>query len=209
MARSKAIKYLALGDSISIDRYTGVKGGGAVSQFAKLVDAQQVQDLTQDGFTTSLIYQSLLDIGIRPDIVTITGGGNDLLQRRSWNIDRYSICDPNLAEAFSNLRSIYACLKAMQCAVIVNTVYDPTDGNDTLAQQLGMSATFRQAYLQLNEFVREQANEHGFLLSDLQVLFAGHGMASSDTWITMEIEPNYAGSSAIADHSHRLLQPCR
>ncbi|MFZ5831668.1 MAG: hypothetical protein ACOY3P_16400 [Planctomycetota bacterium] len=27
--------YLALGDSMSIDQYTGVRGGGAVSQFHK------------------------------------------------------------------------------------------------------------------------------------------------------------------------------
>ena len=33
------MNYLALGDSISIDDYTEVAGGGAASQFARLIGA--------------------------------------------------------------------------------------------------------------------------------------------------------------------------
>src|SRR6478672_1456416 len=43
--------YLALGDSISIDDYTGVHGGGAVSQLAHRLGAELV-DRTRDGNTT-------------------------------------------------------------------------------------------------------------------------------------------------------------
>jgi hypothetical protein len=42
--------YLALGDSISIDDYTGVRGGGAVSQLARKLGVDLV-DLTRDGNT--------------------------------------------------------------------------------------------------------------------------------------------------------------
>ena len=46
------MNYLALGDSISIDDYTGVAGGGAASQFAKFIRADPFQNLTRDGNTT-------------------------------------------------------------------------------------------------------------------------------------------------------------
>jgi hypothetical protein len=42
---------LALGDSISIDDYTGVRGGGAPSQLARRLNLDLV-DLTRDGNTT-------------------------------------------------------------------------------------------------------------------------------------------------------------
>ena len=37
--------YLALGDSMSIDLYTGVKGGGAVSQFHRWLGTTWTLDL--------------------------------------------------------------------------------------------------------------------------------------------------------------------
>jgi hypothetical protein len=43
--------YLALGDSISIDDYTGVRGGGAASQLSRKLGLKLV-DLTRDGNTT-------------------------------------------------------------------------------------------------------------------------------------------------------------
>src|SRR5205085_8181948 len=73
--------YLALGDSISIDDYTGVPGGGAASQFARLVRADKVQDLTYDGCTTTGVLEALAGVSIRPDVVTLTAGGNDFLER--------------------------------------------------------------------------------------------------------------------------------
>jgi hypothetical protein len=43
--------YLALGDSISTDDHTGVRGGGAPSQLARKLGVELV-DLTRDGNTT-------------------------------------------------------------------------------------------------------------------------------------------------------------
>jgi hypothetical protein len=45
--------YLALGDSISIDDYTGVRGGGAASQLARKLGLELI-DLTRDGNTTQV-----------------------------------------------------------------------------------------------------------------------------------------------------------
>src|SRR5205823_4060099 len=50
--------YLALGDSISIDDYTGVRGGGAPSQLARKLDLHLV-DLTRDGNTTRGVLADL------------------------------------------------------------------------------------------------------------------------------------------------------
>src|SRR5690349_20776727 len=74
------MNYLALGDSISIDDYTEVAGGGAVSQFAHRIGARDVQNLTADGLTTEGVLASLARVTVTPDIVTLTAGGNDFLQ---------------------------------------------------------------------------------------------------------------------------------
>ncbi len=195
---------------MSIDRYTGVEGGGAVSQFSRLMGADEVQDLTHDGFTTDAVIESLAAISIQPDVITLTVGGNDLLQRPSWNVDRYSLLAPDTERTKEKLQQIYSHLHRFHCKVIVNTIYDPTDGDDALLSQLGMSAQFREAFDETNESIRAMARRYGFLLSDLRQLFTGHGMNSTDTWLTMEIEPNYAGAAAIADcWYHLFLQPER
>ena len=74
------MKYLALGDSISIDDYTEVEGGGAVNQFARLIYAAALEDFTQDGRTTQGVLADLGRITLAPDVVTFTIGGNDFLQ---------------------------------------------------------------------------------------------------------------------------------
>ena len=56
-----SVNYLALGDSISIDDYTGQTGGGAASQFARLTGALRVADLTRDGCTTAGVLVLLDD----------------------------------------------------------------------------------------------------------------------------------------------------
>jgi lysophospholipase L1-like esterase len=73
--------YLALGDSISIDDYTGVSGGGAASQLARMASLELI-DLTRDGNTTDGVLADLARAPGAADIVTITAGGNDLLRRR-------------------------------------------------------------------------------------------------------------------------------
>ena len=70
--------YLALGDSISIDDYTGVPGGGAASQVARKLGLDLV-DLTRDGNTTQGVLSDLARAPTSADVVTLTAGGNDLL----------------------------------------------------------------------------------------------------------------------------------
>jgi hypothetical protein len=85
------MQYLALGDSISIDDYTGVPLGGAASQFVRLVGATEFQNLTQDGCITDGVLEILTDLTTSPDVVTLTAGGNDFLLAcfygSSWQAD--------------------------------------------------------------------------------------------------------------------------
>src|SRR5262245_66278461 len=119
--------YLALGDSISIDDYTGVRGGGAPSQLARKLGVDLV-DLTRDGNTTQGVLADLARAPAAADVVTLTAGGNDLLGR-------------NLPGAIlRRLRQIAERIQPLGGRVVVNTIYDPSDGdNDVGRRELGLS----------------------------------------------------------------------
>ena len=205
------MNYLALGDSISIDDYTEVEGGGAVHQFARLIRASDVQDFTQDGRTTTGVLADLERVTLAPHLVTLTIGGNDFLQAAF----RHAPPSGNLAPDYwpetaqpilANLNRIVLSLAQFQCPIILNTVYDPTDGDDTLFAQIGVPPPAREAFDALNRGIKMLAQTHGFLLSDLETLFHGHGLRSRDGWFVMNIEPNYAGATAIARHWFQLFR---
>src|SRR6266511_1313502 len=111
--------YLALGDSISIDDYTGVRGGGAASQLAHKLGLDLV-DLTRDGNTTRGVIADLAQASAAADVVTLTAGGNDLL---GGDLHRAIL---------HRLHQIAARTQPFGARVIVNTVYDPSDGDNDL-----------------------------------------------------------------------------
>ena len=188
------MRYLALGDSISIDEYTGVVGGGAVSQLARRLGADLI-DLTRDGEITDGVLADLERPPSDVDVVTVTAGGNDLLLGR-----------PS-AQIASNLEKIADRLASVGGTVIMSTVYDPTDGDDALGQELlGLPPETRVEFDAVNGAVKRLAAAHGFLLADLERLFHGHGVASGDSWYVGMIEPGLAGATAIAEHWHELLR---
>jgi lysophospholipase L1-like esterase len=189
--------YLALGDSISIDDYTGVRGGGAPSQLARKLDVELV-DLTSDGNTTRGVLADLARAPAAADVVTLTAGGNDLLV---GDLPRVIL---------RRLHEIAERIESLGTEVIVNTIYDPSDGdNDLGRRELGLSrlATIelRRRLNAVNGGIAKLAEEHGFLLADLERLFHGHGLASNEPWFVQVIEPNLAGATAIADHWYELL----
>ena len=204
------MNYLALGDSISIDDYTETPGGGAASQFARLLDAAGFQNLTRDGRTTAVVLDAWGEITTAPDVVTLTAGGNDFLQSVWQALNTPSGWGAVSAHPLANLERIADCLVAYHCPVIINTIYDPTDGDDALLSMLGLVPTAakqaRAAFNALNDGIRALAARRGFLLSDLETLFHGHGAASPQTWIVGQIEPNLAGATAIAQHWHELYE---
>jgi len=188
--------YVALGDSISIDDYTGVDGGGAVSQLARK-NGFDLIDLTRDGNTTEGVLADLAGAPVAADIVTLTAGGNDLL-----------IGQPPPA-ILRRLNEIAARIKPLNAQVLVNTVYDPSDGDDALGPELGLSqpetVELRRRLNTLNTGIAELAREWSFTLADLEQLFQGHGLKSTEPWFVQVIEPNLAGATAVAEHWHELL----
>ncbi len=211
--------YWALGDSMSIDLYTGKVGGGAASQFAARLSAATFEDHTLDDATTQDIlafFRTLEDRSDRSrcDVVTLTIGGNDLLAavlagtppqtRDAWR--------ERAAGVVSNLNNIigYLRLLEMDNLVIFNTVYDPTDGDDARLLEMGLPVEARAglvAYnLDLHMLVRTMdPRGRRFLLCDTHALFKGHGYWSQDPWLTQMIEPNLAGATALADDWLRLV----
>src|SRR5919204_969928 len=145
--------YLALGDSISIDDYTGVPGGGAASQLARKLGAELV-DLTRDGNTTHGVLADLAEAPAAADVVTLTAGGNDLLAGE-------------LPRAISRrLHQIARRLEPLGARVVINTIYDPSDGdNDLGRRELGLSrlATIelRRRLNAVNRAISRLADEHG------------------------------------------------
>jgi lysophospholipase L1-like esterase len=189
--------YLALGDSISIDDYTGVHGGGAPSQLARMLGIDLV-DLTRDGNTTQGVLADLARAPATAEVVTLTAGGNDLL-------------GGDLPRAIQRrLHQIADRIQPLGARVVVNTVYDPSDGdNDLGRRELGLSRlatiALRRRLNALNGGIGKLARERGFLLADLERLFHGHGVASNEPWFVNVIEPNLAGATATAEHWYELL----
>jgi lysophospholipase L1-like esterase len=189
--------YLALGDSISIDDYTGVRGGGAPSQLARKLGVQLV-DLTRDGNTTDGVLADLARAPAAADIVTLTAGGNDLLV---GDLPRAIL---------RRLHQIAQRIQPLAADVVLNTVYDPSDGdNEVGRRELGLSRLaameLRRRLNAVNRGITRLARARGFLLADLERLFHGHGVASNDPWFVQVIEPNLAGATAIAEHWYELL----
>jgi lysophospholipase L1-like esterase len=189
--------YLALGDSISIDDYTGVRGGGAASQFALKLDLQLV-DLTRDGNTSQGVLADLAGVPASADVVTLTAGGNDLLGGDSPRA------------ILRRLRQIADRLQPLGSRTVVNTVYEPSDGDNAIGRrELGLSrlatVELRRRLNALNGGIAKLARERGLLLADLERLCHGHGLASDEPWFVQVIEPNLAAATAIAEHWHELL----
>ena len=189
--------YLALGDSISIDDYTGVRGGGAPSQLARKLGLDLV-DLTRDGNTTQGVFVDLAAAPAAADVVTLTAGGNDLL---GGDLPRAIL---------RRLHQIAERIEPLGARVIVNTIYDPSDGdNDVGRRELGLSRlatlALRRRLNAVNNGLVRLARQHGFLLADLERLFHGHGVASNEPWFVNVIEPNLAGATAIAEDWYELL----
>ena len=189
--------YLALGDSISIDDYTGVRGGGAPSQLARKLGVALV-DLTCDGNTTQGLLADLAGAPAAADFATLTAGGNDLLL---GDLPRAIL---------RRLHQIAQRIQPLGARVVLNTIYDPSDGdNDVGRRELGLSRLarieLRRRLNAVNHGIAKLAREHGFVVADLERLFHGHGVGSNEPWFVQVIEPNLAGATAIAEHWYELL----
>jgi lysophospholipase L1-like esterase len=217
--------YVALGDSISIDDYAGGPGRGAASLLAHNVDDDFPQwrgrdlggipwaNLATDGGTTA----TLLDVQVprlrahrlRPSIVTLTIGGNDVLgcygDTRAAR-STVGTVGRRVAQALQQLEE----LVSPRARVVVGTVYDPSDGTaDAARVGLPPWPEVVEVLAELNDTLRQVAGQHGAAVAEIHERFLGHGLRAGDPsqpgprpvdrdlWYCQVIEPNAWGASGV------------
>lgn len=216
-------RYIALGDSISIDvypasdaslRFPGRAGTDRLGAASLLVHNDDrlwpefrdrdlripFDDFTADGATThSLLAQvERISPSDEPTLVTITAGGNDLLGHLGS-----SGASP-AREIADRLRSAAARVLELRPAstILLGTVYDPSDGTNRLPdipRPLDREAKWLAEY---NDLVRQLATTDPRLrLADIHAHFLGHGLSvpEDERWYLREsiIEPSARGASEV------------
>ena len=202
------MRYIALGDSISIDDYpareTGRWGIGAASLFYRELERTHpnlaFENLTADGATTDDVLSRQLK-SVRPSkeetIVTVTAGGNDMLM----NLRSPSAPDDLPARILDNLAKIVDEIgrKLPKSRTLLGTVYDPTDGANVLyGEKLEREARWLAT---VNDGIRELAKRKNVVLADIHAAFLGHGLTAPVRerwyWEGLIFEPNAKGAEAV------------
>lgn len=191
--------YVALGDSISIDDYSGGPGrGGASLLFANrdedfpewqgrdlrtLHPGTTFSLLATDGATTRTLVQTQLPrlraLALPPTLLTLTIGGNDLLgaygdtdAARGVIAGVRAAVDRVLAELTET---------APTARIAVGTVYDPSDGTGD-AVRLGLPPWPDAVAVisELNHTLRAVAAAHGAVVAEIAAAFRGHGLLAGN-----------------------------
>jgi lysophospholipase L1-like esterase len=215
------VRYIALGDSISIDYYplreTGRSGLGAASLFHRnddrvwpefagrdlthLHDRVKMENLAVDGATTEDVLRYQLARMTQTDddtIVTVTAGGNDmLLYLRSPHAPARLVDD-----IVDRIESIVESLESnlSRATILLGTIYDPSDGTNKLyGERFDREAKW---LADVNGAIRRIADENDRVrLIDIHRHFLGHGLPAPerDRWYWSELifEPNARGASEV------------
>ena len=169
--------YLALGDSMSIDDYTGVKGGGAVSQFFRTLGKHwSLDDRTFDGCLMAGVPRNGYG-----DLITLTIGGNDLLLNR----EKY------LREGIDDFQREHAALLAgirqanPHATLIVGDIYEPA---------ILLCDVELDGLAAANTAIRENCDHVHAIMAPIHDTFQGH----SGAYLCLGIEPTFQGATAIA-----------
>lgn len=222
--------YVALGDSMSIDVYAGGPGRGAASLLHRNRDTDfpewtgrdlhtrgyDVLDLTSDGATTTgVLNQQLPRLDRRPDLVTITMGGNDLMTAYGDS----AAGEAAISHVTALGEDILGRLRPVAGTIVLTTVYDPSDGTGAVPSNvLPPWRDGPRLIRALNTALAGLAQRHGALLADVHAHFLGHGSAAGDPgqphprpadrdlWFCGVIEPNAWGAHEIRHTWWRCLE---
>lgn len=171
-------KYLALGDSMSIDDYTGQVGGGAVKRFFRSLGGNwTLDDNTFDRYTIEEVPKNK-----KGDLITLTIGGNDILM----DLSKFNI------EAVERIREDhYNLLKTIRennphSCFIVGNIY---------MLDLPMSEKAHLNFDRLNRRIGDNTKKVEGNLADIRGAFEGN----EARYITQKIEPSFEGAGAIAE----------
>lgn len=224
-------QYVGLGDSISIDAYPnddiGSDGLGAISLFHRnrddvwpefqgrdrvsLHSETRLFNVAVDGATTNYVLDSQLP-ELPPDVdgktlVTLTAGGNDLLQivgvRNLQGAGTPAQIQRNIRVIIERLQDRYR-----NCLVIIGTIYDPTDGNGDLFEDGKTETELLTTFSETNDRIRSLAETARVKVADIHQHFLGHGVPfrfrdredlyrDPNWWYRMSIEPNARGASEV------------
>jgi lysophospholipase L1-like esterase len=223
-------RYVALGDSVSIDDYPAVDwqelrglpapfpGLGAASLLHRNHDEAwpefrgralrtsspdlAFECLATDGARTRDVLEDQLPrLGRgdpRPTLVTLTVGGNDLLQllsRRFGPEDAEDVLG-RIGEILLRLESVFP-----ERTVLVATVYDPTDGGPEL-MGVRLGEPEHALLARVNDGIRDLCSARpGVVLADVAAHFRGHGLSAAPDdrwyWPHAPIEPSARGASEV------------
>jgi lysophospholipase L1-like esterase len=219
--------YVAMGDSISIDDYAGGPGRGGASLLARNRDGDfpswRGNDLARrpshllatDGATSRTPFEQQLSrlerSGVRPSILTLTIGGNDVLGWYGDTAGAIRAADTAVARvdrALDRLRR----LADPAVRMVLGTVYDPSDGTAD-ATRVGLPAwpEVVEVIAHLNTALRRLAGRHGVAIAEIHEKFLGHGLAignpaqcdsrpaDRNLWYCNVIEPNAWGADAVRE----------
>lgn len=169
--------YLALGDSMSIDLYTGKVGGGAVSQFYRLLGPKwRLIDQTEDGQKMPYVATD-----VPADLITLTIGGNDAIARYE------EVVSVGVAPLLRDHRALLNRLHRTNpdACLIVGNIYAPqTPIEHRLLLKLD----------DLNAGIAENVRAIGAQLAEIRETFRGH----EDEYLCNDIEPSLVGATHIA-----------
>lgn len=223
--------YVSLGDSMSIDVYAGGPGCGGPSLLyrnrdddfpewkgrdlqSRLPGARLIPLATDSGTSATVRFSQiprLKEMNIRPAVITVTMGGNDLLQTfgsdENAHAARRALWE-NSQAALAELRA----LAGSDAAILVGTIYDPGDGSgDAEAMEMRAWPNALAWIRDFNETLRAVAGEHGAVVADIHARFQGHGLSvgnpaqfearprNRNLWYCGGIEPNAWGASGIRE----------
>lgn len=221
--------YVSLGDSMSIDAYAGGAGRGAASllfqnrnddfpdwqgcDIKTVVANSRLIPLAQDGATSATVRYAQIprmkEMGVRPSLVTVTMGGNDLLQCFGSDEAAQSAHRSLWDHANAVLLSLRE-LAGPNTPVLVGTIYDPSDGSGNAEAAIALPWPNALTWIRLfNQTLHAVAGEHGAIVADIHGAFQGHGIQAGDTrqaesrpqnralFYCGGIEPNAWGAGAI------------
>lgn len=170
--------YLALGDSMSIDDYTGVEGGGAANQFFRMLGHDwSLDDRTFDGCQMEGVPRDG-----RGDLITLTIGGNDLL----WHKEKF--LRDGFDEFAAEHRSLLADIRGVNPAaiIIVGDIYQPAET---------LSKLEAEGLANANAAIRKNCAAARVCLAGIHETFQG----KEEALLCLGIEPTLAGAQQIAE----------
>jgi lysophospholipase L1-like esterase len=172
--------YLALGDSMSIDLYTGVRGGGAASQFYEWLKSLR-QSWRLDHKAADMCRMRYVPASAKGDLITLTIGGNDLLADQEMYLKEGlgSFAEEHL-ELLTGLRAANP-----DAFLIVGNVYSP---------QMPLADGLGQALDEVNAIIATNTQKIGAHLADIRGAFRGH----EQEYLCYDIEPSLKGAAVIA-----------